>query len=254
LALVAVAVGLALAGLRRVALDPHQEHTLEHLLVGRDVFAHARRLHGARLVAKGSTHFHLFVIPVCSAVLYLEPHVANAAVMSNVPKALEIAYARHVKAADFRLSTATLIERNGLMTPRVAALVAQFNALYRDVRPGDRYTLEYHPRHAVSIRLNGAALGHVGARDAQFATALFSVWFGRAAFHATFRDDLLRPVEPVRPESACAETRSWPWWRRRRRGRGREPQVAPMPGRILESTSGPRHSAPRTPRAADYHG
>lgn len=203
---------VVVSGLRRLPLDPVQEHTLSALYVGRERFAHERRVHGARLLAKGSTHFHLFVIHVCSAVLYLEPHVDNSAVMTAVPKALEISYARSVSASDFRLSTVTLIERNGLLTPRIAAQCAEFNALYKDVSPGDRYLIEYHPRHAVSLRLNGKLLGQVGVRDAAFASALFSVWFGRQAFHSVFRDDLLRPIPALREEHKPLR-----WWRRARR-------------------------------------
>jgi hypothetical protein len=193
------------------------------LLVGKEPFALQRYAHGARLVAKGSTHLHILVVPVCSAVLYLEPRVENRAVLKDVPKALEIAYGRHVPAAAFRESTRVLIERNGLMSPRVARRVSEFNALYRAVQPGDRYLLEYHPRRGVVyLRLNGHVLGHVpsqlGARDAEFAAALFSVWFGRKAFHTVFRADLLRPLAP--PVEAFAD-------RRRAAARGHAGQAEP---------------------------
>lgn len=189
-----------------------QAHIPRFVSVGHEHFADERRVHGAQLVAKGATHFHLFVVQVCSAVLYLEPHVRNADVMADVPKALEISYARRVAASDFRLSTVTLVERNGLLTPRIAALCAEFNALYRDVRPGDRYRIEHHPRHGVSLWLNGELLGRVGAREGGFASALFSVWFGRSAFHAAFRDDLLRPLPAARAERAAGGCDRW--WRR----------------------------------------
>jgi len=138
---------LLLWSLRYVPLDRAQAHDSRSLAVGKEIFLHERRVHGTRVVAKGSTHFHIFVIPVCSAVLYLEPHAHNDQVLASVPTALEIAYKRKVSAADFRESTETLIARNGLMTPRIAALVLKFNALYRDIKPGDRYLLEWHPRH-----------------------------------------------------------------------------------------------------------
>jgi hypothetical protein len=186
---------------RQLPLDSLAPAPLPHagspnvLAVGKEFFVRQRVVHGARLVAKGSTHFHLFMMPVCSSVLYLEQQAQNADVLTAVPKALELAYHRAVPAADFRASTRTLIERNGLLgNARVARLVDEYNALYVDIKPGDRYLLEWHPRAAVCLRHNGKLLGRVGTRDAEFAAALFSVWFGSKAFHPVFRADLLRPL------------------------------------------------------------
>lgn len=170
-------------------------HSDGALVVGGDAYALEQQLHGAELVAKGRTHFHVFMIPVCSAVLYLEPRTPNQAVLSDVPKVLELSYHRSISAAEFAGSTTATIERNGLLSAHVRPLVERFNTLYANVRAGDRYQLSYHPRHGVSIRLNGELLGSVGWRDPEFAKALFSVWFGARAFHPTFRHDLMLPIQ-----------------------------------------------------------
>jgi hypothetical protein len=126
----------------------------------------------------------------------------------------------------FRASTRDIIAANGLMTPEVVAALEVFNRLYRDVGPGDSYTLRYEPAVAapwraaaaaaaaaaagggggddggdgggrVVLELNGETLGavHGGA----FAHALFSVWFGEKPFMERLKADLL--------SGSCVEAR-----------------------------------------------
>ncbi|KAL3802112.1 hypothetical protein HJC23_010868 [Cyclotella cryptica] len=58
----------------------------------------------------------------------------------------------------------------------VIDLIEQFNALYRDVKRGDRYLLEYH-FDGVALSLNGDFLGSVGGgsrHEKELAQAIYS--------------------------------------------------------------------------------
>jgi len=54
--------------------------------------------------------------------------------------------------------------------------IDEFNALYRDMAPGDRYALTYLPGRATTLSWNGKPLGTVAGPD--FAAALFGIWPG----------------------------------------------------------------------------
>lgn len=81
--------------------------------------------------------------------------------------------------------------------------LSSFNALYRSVGFGDRYSLLYVPRHGVSLYLNGALLGAAGHdlpphEMREFARIVYSVWFGRRRpFSESMRDELLTPMTDV---------------------------------------------------------
>ena len=49
-------------------------------------------------------------------------------------------------------------------------------ALYRDVKPGDRYALTYIPDEGTTLSLNGETLGSIPGDD--FARAVFAIWLG----------------------------------------------------------------------------
>ena len=65
----------------------------------------------------------------------------------------------------------------------------RFNATYRNVKPGDSYTLTYVPRAGTTLRLNGSALITVPGHD--FAAAYFRIWLGDKPINDSLRDALL---------------------------------------------------------------
>ena len=149
------------------------------------------------LVARGVSHLSYFYVGVVSSVLYLDPASTNndAVLFRDVdideghhdndgrqrrrdddhhrtPMALEIHYHVPARASDLRWATRRLAEANlpgahrgkkidGL--PRnVRRGVRDFVNMYRDVRPGDRYTLSYVPGRGLSLSLNDVRLGTIG--------------------------------------------------------------------------------------------
>lgn len=109
----------------------------------------------------------------------------------DVPKLLELSYLRKFKAEDFSSSSDQLLRET--MTPEhyqaLAERLTRFYQLFRDIKPGDRYSLVYHPSLGTQLRLNGEPLGSVEGHD--FAIAYFGLWIGPQPINENFRDRLL---------------------------------------------------------------
>ena len=113
------------------------------------------------------------------AALYLAEAPAEAdSVRDDVGRRLEIEYFWKIRAKDFARVTLEGIARN-VDDETFASLrepIARFNTFYRDVRPGDRYALTYLPGAGMELALNGEQLGVIEGEE--FASAIFSIWFG----------------------------------------------------------------------------
>ena len=108
-----------------------------------------------------------------------------------MPKRLEIEYFYAIAADGFANATDVGIAAN-VDTPTFEALkprIARLNALYRDVRPGDRYALTYLPGVGTELALNGKRLGVIEGAD--FAVALFSIWLGPKPLDVPLKTQLL---------------------------------------------------------------
>jgi len=128
------------------------------------------------------------------AALYVAPGAPPESVLAaDAPKRLEISYFWAIGAGDFAQATIDGITRNFRATD-VAALrprIDRLNALYADVKPGDRYALTYLPGRGLELALNGIPRG-APIEGADFAAAVFAIWFGKVPFSESFKRDLLR--------------------------------------------------------------
>ncbi len=131
---------------------------------------------------------------VSAAALYLAPGVDPRDVLGGVPKRLEIEYFHPIAARDFVNLTDKLLREN--VDPTILAglqsRIDRFNALYRDVKPGDRYALTYMPAKGTVLELNGVELGVIEGQD--FASAVFSMWFGPRPLSRALKLELLGRV------------------------------------------------------------
>ena len=85
------------------------------------------------------------------------------------------------------------IEQNYVSADQVNGLqsrIDDLSALYRDVKPGDRYALTYIPDKGTTLSLNGKSLGSIPGDD--FARAVFAIWLGDNPIDQKFRDQLLK--------------------------------------------------------------
>ena len=127
------------------------------------------------------------------AALYLQDAADSQRVLEDVPRQLEIEYFWSIPASAFADATVDGIRKN-VGPSRFRALepeIARFSALYRDVRPGDRYQVSYRPGRGTELALNGQPLGLIPGAD--FASALFAIWLGDEPFSQSLKDQLLKP-------------------------------------------------------------
>ena len=123
--------------------------------------------------------------------LYMPDGTPPSRVLTDVPKRLEIEYfwsleAKHIVKASEKL-LADNVDQQTLRVLRPK--VDHFNALYENVRPGDRYALTYIPGRGTTLSLNGEVKGTV--QGGGFANAYFSIWFGDQPMDTALKRKLL---------------------------------------------------------------
>jgi len=128
---------------------------------------------------------------VYAGAFYLPENHPASAWTADVPKRLELAYFRTFKADQFVASSDQLLRQN-LSPEEYQVLVPRlenFLGLFREVRSGDRYSLNYRPGIGTELQLNDVPLGVAPGLD--FAVAYFGIWLGAEPIDAGFRDRLL---------------------------------------------------------------
>ncbi len=134
---------------------------------------------------------YMIFIKAYAGVLYMPADVDHRRVLDPVPRRLELAYFHAINAADFAKATRQKMADNvspAEMT-RLNERLERFNALYRDVAPGDRYALTYFPGQGTELSLNGQRLGVIRGDD--FAAAVFAIWLGPKPIDRGFKKALL---------------------------------------------------------------
>ena len=134
---------------------------------------------------------YMVFIKVYVAALYLKQGVPAEQALSDTPKRLEIHYFKSVRAEDFALSTREMIAKNvnSETLERLQPRIEEINALYEDIRPGDRYSLTYVVGKGTELALNGKPKGVIAGSD--FASAMFSIWLGLRPLDKTLKESLL---------------------------------------------------------------
>jgi len=135
---------------------------------------------------------YLKFIKAYVAALYLPEGVTAENVLSDVPKRLEINYLVSIKGPDFGKGAEPTLKLN--QTPaelaKLRSRIDRINAIYRDVKPGDRYALTYLPGRGTELTLNGTSLTVIEGAD--FAAAYFGIWLGRNSINDDLKRDLLK--------------------------------------------------------------
>ena len=143
-------------------------------------------LHGTALLR------YLKLIRAYVAALYLPEKIDPDSALSDVPKRLELYYMVSIKGPDFGKGAEPVLQRN--QTPdemtRLRSRIDRINALYRDVKPGDRYSLTYLPGEGTELSLNGTPLAVIEGAD--FAAAYFGIWLGGESIDGSLKRDLLK--------------------------------------------------------------
>jgi hypothetical protein len=167
-------VVLACTSLGASALATAEPARVEGVAFARQVQVDGRDL---PLRGLGLLRYMVFIKAYVAA-LYLPEAVRAEDALGEVPRHLEIEYFHAIAAGDFAKATTASIERNTSLVTfrRLEPTITSFNALYRDVKPGDRYALTYVPGAGTTLSWNGVPLGTVPG--AEFAAGLFGIWLG----------------------------------------------------------------------------
>ena len=155
-------------------------------------FAETYQVEDIELHLRGSSLLrYLIFIKAYVGAFYMLPQEDARQALGPTPRRLELEYFHAISASDFADATRQKIADN--VTAETLATITdrleQFNALYRDVQPGDRYALTYRPGSGTELSLNGTPLGLIAGDD--FAAAVFAIWLGTDPIDTDFRDALL---------------------------------------------------------------
>ena len=133
----------------------------------------------------------LKIFKVYVAALYLPENGAPDDVLADIPKRLEISYLVSIPGPDFGKGAEAVLERNNSpdALARLRDRIDQLNAVYRDVKPGDRYALTYVPGQGTELSFNGEPL--VTIEGADFSAAYFGIWLGKDPIDQEMRRQLI---------------------------------------------------------------
>ncbi len=125
------------------------------------------------------------------AALYLGEGIQANAVLTDVPKRLELHYFWSINGPDFGKAADSLLSDNvpAETLQSLRSRLDRLHALYENVKPGDRYSLTYIPGRGTELALNGVP--KVTIEGADFAAAYFAIWLGQKPLDSSLRDQLL---------------------------------------------------------------
>ncbi|MCS6770468.1 MAG: chalcone isomerase family protein [Kiritimatiellae bacterium] len=155
-------------------------------------FARLVEIHGSRLTLRGTSLLRVgYVFRVYWAALYVGEGIPTDRVLEDVPKRLEIVYLRKISAKDIVRAGNEILQRQTApdQLEAIRSRVDQINAVYRSVRPGDRYTLTYVPGVGSDLTLNGEWLARIPGAD--FARHYFGIWLDPRNEYREFRAALM---------------------------------------------------------------
>lgn len=125
------------------------------------------------------------------AALYLPPGTAAERALEDVAKRLELEYFWSIAGPDFGDAAEQLLAKS-LSARELDALrerLTRLHAAYQDVKPGDRYALDYLPGKGTTLSKNGDALATIPGAD--FAKAYFGIWLGKQPLDESLKQQLL---------------------------------------------------------------
>jgi hypothetical protein len=143
-------------------------------------------LHGAALLRWQK------LVKVYVAALYLPEQTKPSEALSDIPKRLEISYLVAIKGADFGRAAEQILARNvpGAELAGLRSRIDRLNAVYRNIKPGDRYALTYQPGKGTELSWNKEPL--ITIEGADFAAAYFGIWLGSKPLDDKVKKALLR--------------------------------------------------------------
>lgn len=147
---------------------------------------------GAVLERKGVSQLTVgYIFKVYVAAFYQAPGSGPADVLADAPRHLEIEYLRNLSKDDFTGAAEDMLakQHDPATIESIRSGINQINALYQDVKTGDRYALTYLPGQGTELLYNGQSKGIIPGAD--FARIYFTIWLGAKHPYQDFRDRLV---------------------------------------------------------------
>jgi chalcone isomerase-like protein len=127
--------------------------------------------------------------------LYLGEGIRPEDVLTDIPKRLELEYFWAITSSDFGKAAEKILIDNFPATQisSFRSRLDRLNALYENVKPGDRYSLTYIPGVGTELAFNGKPKGIIEGAD--FAAAYFAIWLGAKPIDGSLKAQLLKPAQ-----------------------------------------------------------
>lgn len=160
-------------------------------------FSPAVTLGSERLAMRGSgTAYYARLFRVYEAALYAPTGSRTPELVAGTtPRCLLIEYRRAVTRDIIITAADTVLQRQAVPLPALAARLDRLNAAYRDVDAGDRYQLCHAPGGDTRLSLNDEELIRIPGDD--FAAAYFGIWLRDGAISEDLRSALLGDGAPT---------------------------------------------------------
>lgn len=154
-------------------------------------FEQHRTIHGTELSVKNVALVKVWFFDLYVIALYAPSGIESAQqIMGNTPKILSIQYLRNISRQEIIDAAQAQLQANpDISYNAVADKVNLIAKQYRNVTPGDRYELVYHPEIGTELYFNGTKQITITGDD--FAHAYFSIWLGDFGMSKKLSDILL---------------------------------------------------------------
>ncbi len=106
------------------------------------------------------------------------------------PLRLELHYLRDIDREDLIKPATDFLNKHCKDYTKIADRVKRINKLYKSVKNGDRYTLQFSPGEGTSLSFNGEQVGIIEGDD--FAKEYLAIWLSEKTAAKSFRDEVLQ--------------------------------------------------------------
>jgi hypothetical protein len=154
-------------------------------------FAAQRTLSEERLERKNQSVLTYLWIDVYAAAFYAPAQVsANQAFSRSLKQRLELYYFRKIDREDLIKAAWTTLARQHPTTTleRLRADLEALHDKFEDIRPGDRYALNFTPDNGLSLERNGEVA--FTSQDPELARAYLGIWLAPNGLSDTLRSQL----------------------------------------------------------------
>ncbi|MEK1904939.1 MAG: chalcone isomerase family protein [Pseudomonas sp.] len=156
-------------------------------------FATTYQQDGSTLQRKNQAVLDYLWVDVYAAAFYSAVELSpRQTLQQQAGQRLELYYFRDIARSDVIKAAWLTLERQHAPAElqRLRTQVDALHATFRDIRPGDRYALNYSPRSGLSLERNGSTVFR--SDNAELARAYLGIWLAPDGLSEQLRDELLR--------------------------------------------------------------